>query len=350
MKNSELSIVIPTLNERDALPALLDDLARQQGLAPEIIVADGGSADDTVDRALAADVNVVVGPPGRGRQMNHGAQQASAPWLLFLHADSRLGDPQMLYCALQALQTDSNAVAGHFGLRFMREHDGGELHYRYMEAKSRLNRLYTTNGDQGLLLARTRFEDLGGFDTRLPFLEDQRMLARLRERGPVITLPGSLRTSARRFEVEGRMKRYLLMAIIMAMHVEGVDAFFERAPDVYRQQAHSTRLLLTPYFRLLRRLMCELGPRRSLLHWVGVGRFILGESWQPCYLLDVRRYGEAAAGKHPALDFHDRYLAPLLHHRPMAIATALAAFLVVMGPMTAWYRWRERGALKPPDK
>ena len=102
MPTPELSIVIPTLNEAFALPLLLEDLARQQGVAFEVIVTDGGSSDATCQcaHALFASGGLMgachVGPSGRGRQMNAGASLANSEWLLFLHADSRLGDTHQL--------------------------------------------------------------------------------------------------------------------------------------------------------------------------------------------------------------------------------------------------------------
>ncbi|TFH61439.1 MAG: glycosyltransferase, partial [Candidatus Zixiibacteriota bacterium] len=96
MPNHELSIVIPTLNEAEALPLLLSDLARQQGVSFEVIVADGDSADATCQIANQwfssgrLQGSCHVGPSGRGRQLNAGAELTTSAWLLFLHADSRL--------------------------------------------------------------------------------------------------------------------------------------------------------------------------------------------------------------------------------------------------------------------
>src|SRR5687768_8779353 len=81
----DLSIVIPTLNEAAALPTLLDQLRRQEGLACEIIVADGGSTDATAALAQQAGARVLGAPRGRGAQMNAGARVATAGHLLFLH-------------------------------------------------------------------------------------------------------------------------------------------------------------------------------------------------------------------------------------------------------------------------
>ncbi len=94
----ELSIIIPTLNEAEVLPLLLSDLLRQQEINFEVIVTDGGSTDATCPIAddLFAENQLsgqcVIGPSGRGRQLNAGVGVAKAEWLLFLHADSRLAD------------------------------------------------------------------------------------------------------------------------------------------------------------------------------------------------------------------------------------------------------------------
>lgn len=82
--------MIPTLNERQALPRTLGCLARQAGRC-EIIVVDGGSTDGTREVAAAhAGTRVISAPKGRASQMNAGARPARGEWLLFLHADTVL--------------------------------------------------------------------------------------------------------------------------------------------------------------------------------------------------------------------------------------------------------------------
>ncbi|MFA5939553.1 MAG: glycosyltransferase, partial [Sinimarinibacterium sp.] len=177
-----LSVIIPTLNEREALPALLDALRAQQGIDLECVIADGGSDDGTVELARARGTTVIDCGRGRGWQMNAGARTASGEWLLFLHADSQLEDPGLLRDALVALHAEASGdtvVAGHFALRFARDEAGHDGFFRFLEAKSASNRPYTINGDQGLLIAHRHFDMLGGFDESLPVFEDQRMAARI---------------------------------------------------------------------------------------------------------------------------------------------------------------------------
>jgi rSAM/selenodomain-associated transferase 2 len=211
----QLSVIIPTLNEADNLPALLRLLRDQTGTGLEIIVADGGSSDATRELARQQGVVVVETTPGRGAQMNRGTAIATAPWLLFLHADSIPTSTSQLAQALTALQAACTAqknerIAGHFRLRFERSQPGHDLAYHYYEEKSALNRPECTNGDQGFLLSKAFFNELGGFDESLWFLEDQRLAEKIRRSGGWITLPGVLATSARRFETEGLGRRLLL--------------------------------------------------------------------------------------------------------------------------------------------
>ena len=58
-----LGVVVPTLNEADYLPALLDDLSRLS-VGHEVVVCDGGSTDATREVARAAVATVVVARRG----------------------------------------------------------------------------------------------------------------------------------------------------------------------------------------------------------------------------------------------------------------------------------------------
>lgn len=339
---TQLSVVVPVLDEAAHLPALLETLAAQRDIDLEVIVADGGSRDTSRQIATAHGASVVTATRGRGAQMNAGADAARAPWLLFLHADSLPLACNQLGRAVATLKATGNPrVAGHFALRFTRSRPGHALLYRYMEAKSATGRRYTINGDQGLLICRAWFQALGGFDTRLGYLEDQRMAMRIREQGRWLLLPGQLATSARRFEVEGPRKRYWLMALIMAAYAINLAPFFERAPALYRSQADIDPILLTPVFRLLRRLLREMGPRQALACWLRLGRCALGESWQAFFLLDVL-LAPAIGARRPATRCHDRLIAPLIHHRLGAVVAAVLVSLVSLGLAAPWYRWRER--------
>ncbi|WP_169577585.1 TIGR04283 family arsenosugar biosynthesis glycosyltransferase [Sinimarinibacterium sp. CAU 1509] len=319
---AQLSVIIPTLNEAAALPSLLAQLRRQRGIELELIVADGGSDDATADIAVAHGAVVVHSVRGRGRQMNAAAYSADAGHLLFLHADSRLDHDEQLRQALDAVvtaDTGDGPIAGHFALQFERSQPGHESLYRFMQGKTASNRRYTINGDQGLLISRQHFVDLGGFDESLSILEDQRIAARIFERGRWLLLPGVLHTSARRFESEGHVPRYQLMAVMMALHDAGLLEFFSAAPEVYAQQRHARTLDLTPFRRLILQLLRARGAAGAIAVIYRCGRFTRRNAWQLAYALDLRRDD----GRTPRLHAFDRYIAPLINHPPADAITGL---------------------------
>lgn len=339
-----LSVVVPVVDEAGALPGLLADIAAQRGISLEVLMVDGGSRDASRDIASAAGARVIESRPGRGAQMNTGAAAAYGDWLCFLHADSRLTHPAQLADAVAQLEArDDERVAGHFRLRFVRAQGGRGVFYRYLEAKTTTGRRYTINGDQGLMLHRAFFDALGGFDTRLPFLEDQRMAAAIRARGRWCLLEHPLATAARRFEIEGASARYLLMALIMAMHVAGVSVFFARAPRVYARQPQTGRLWLMPYFRLLRTLARECGPRETGRVAWRVAGLAVTQSWQIFFALDVCLEHWLGVSRRPATRLHDRLLWPLFDNRVVQALVLVVGTGLVFGPLQLGCALAERG-------
>ena len=212
-----LGVVIPALDEEDALPALLTDLSR---LAPaaRVLVVDGGSRDGTVRAARAGGALVLRSRSGRARQMNAGADFLATPWLLFLHADSRL-DPHAVAAIDDHVRT-GGPDAAHFALRF--RHDG--RFYRVVEWGQRLRErtLGLVYGDQGLLIRRDLFLDAGPYPD-VPLMEDVILNRELLRRGRLRPLPATVATSPRRYEEEGHLRALLRnLRLIAALHA-GAD-------------------------------------------------------------------------------------------------------------------------------
>jgi glycosyltransferase involved in cell wall biosynthesis len=302
--------------------------------------------------AAAFGVDFIVAGRGRGAQMNAAARAATGDYFLFLHADSRMGNPGLLRQALDTLISESRKeeqVAGHFPLRFRRATPGNNLAYRYLEEKSALNRINTTNGDQGLLLSRDFFCQLGGFAESLPFLEDQELAEKIRARGRWITLPGELQTSARRFESEGFHRRYLLMSMMMGLYSIGEKEFFARAPGVYRLQGETGRLHLSPFFRLIRTMMADWGVGGSIRNFYRLGRYIRQHSWQIFFFVDVCSRPRPGVRRYPFLAFHDRIFAPATNFKLCDAITGLLCFVWFIGILPPFFWLVEQFPARPPS-
>lgn len=212
-----LGVVIPTLNEEDALPLLLDDLERLP-FPTRILVVDGGSRDRTREVARSRKVGLLPSPPGRARQMTAGAEHLDSPWLLFLHADCRL--PLEAREALAGYLTEPGPEeAAHFRFRL----DARGPWWRAIELGQRVREALTglAYGDQGLLVSRERLDRLGGVPD-LPFMEDVELVRRLRRTGGIRRLAVPIVTSPRRYREEGPFLGWLRNASLILVHSLGV--------------------------------------------------------------------------------------------------------------------------------
>ena len=81
-----ISVIIPTLNEEENIEKIFHNIKLLQ--AREILIVDGGSKDKT--RTILKKLNVLTTKPSRGNQLGTGAKISSQPWLLFLHADTKM--------------------------------------------------------------------------------------------------------------------------------------------------------------------------------------------------------------------------------------------------------------------
>jgi len=90
-ENPELTVVIPCLNEEDTLGLCLSKLervAKNENLKLEVIVADNGSKDDSIDIASKFGARIIhVSRKGYGAALMGGIQKANAPYILMADAD-----------------------------------------------------------------------------------------------------------------------------------------------------------------------------------------------------------------------------------------------------------------------
>lgn len=207
-KTCNISIIIPTLNEEACIGQTLSGLAGLQGV--EVIVADGGSQDQTVALARAAGATVINAAQGRGSQQNEGARAAQGRVLLFLHADTRL--PESFATHIRQALGQPGIVAGAF--RFAVAAQGWRFRVLEHCANWRAAWLGLPYGDQALFLPAARFQAMGGFGA-LALLEDLELVLRLRKTGRIALLETPALTSARRWQRLGFMRTTLVNQLIL---------------------------------------------------------------------------------------------------------------------------------------
>jgi rSAM/selenodomain-associated transferase 2 len=209
-----LSILVPVLNEAARIDAFLAHLTDEAPRA-EVLVADGGSADDTAARA-ARHVRVIAAPRGRARQMNAGASAAAGDVFWFLHADSHV--PPGAVSAIEHLLRTPEVAGGCFRLRIP------EPHFLYRWSDTIGNRAVDlfglACGDHGIFLRRAVFEAIGGY-RETPLLEDLDLYRRSRAHGQMRQLPAAITTSPRRWQRQGLFRTTAIDTLLLALYVSG---------------------------------------------------------------------------------------------------------------------------------
>jgi len=199
---SDISIIIPALNEAKTLPTICESLI-DMGHEGQIIIVDGGSTDRTPQLA-ASYGQLLYANANRALQMNAGAKNAQGKILWFLHADC-IPHPNSVN-AIQKVMANRNIVGGAFSYRM----DAKGIIYRLSEflsnEKNRLFRWFY--GENGIFVRKTVFEALGGY-REIPIMEDIDFCLQLKKMGKVVILPQPILSSARRWKSDGPIKNII---------------------------------------------------------------------------------------------------------------------------------------------
>ncbi|MCW3012132.1 MAG: hypothetical protein JWO90_2536 [Solirubrobacterales bacterium] len=219
-----ISVLVPTRDEAGQITALLDHLQALPGRW-EVVVADGGSTDETRELAAAHAGRPLVldVPGGRAAQLNAAAARATGDLLLFLHADSRLA------LDAHALLARTPARAGNFALRFDGEDAFSWLLGRVYALQRRTGLYY---GDSSVWCEPALFAELGGFRP-LPIMDDYDLVRRLERATRTACLPGPATTSARRWRTMGVARTVFSWLVIRWLYLAGVAP--DRLAGLYRR-------------------------------------------------------------------------------------------------------------------
>lgn len=201
-----LSVVIPALDEATEVQAAVRSAAVP---GVEVLVVDGGSRDETAERARAAGAVVIAAARGRAHQLAAGIAATHGDAIVMLHADSRL--PAGWAESVRAALGLPGVVAGAFAFRFARGEQGGiGIRLRFIESgvRLRLALFRLPYGDQGIFCRRTALDAAGGVP-QVDFMEDLDLVHALRRQGRLVLLRSAVETSPRRYDVHGPLRSML---------------------------------------------------------------------------------------------------------------------------------------------
>ena len=198
-----LSIIIPTYNEEEYLPVLLESIKEQDFDDYEVIVADAKSTDRT--REIAEEYGCILvegGLPAVGR--NNGARVAKGEILLFLDSDLKLTEDYLrdvvyefnmerLGIAITQMVPLSNKVQDKIFHEFANYFMIGVEKIKPHGA-----------GCYGIIAKKELHDECGGFDESLTFGEDTDYIERLAKKERFRVLRNAkIGVSTRRLEEEG---------------------------------------------------------------------------------------------------------------------------------------------------
>jgi rSAM/selenodomain-associated transferase 2 len=210
----EYSIIIPALHEAKKIAGCIQRV-RTLNSSVQVIVVDGGSDDQTTLIAEKSGVECIRSPAGRGVQCNEGAKKAKGDILIFLHADTLL--PANAFMLLHDLFAESKVKIGTFRLRFDSEH----WFLRLCGYFTRLDSILTRFGDQCIVVRRSFFDELGGFE-EWPIFEDVDFLLRARKKTRIYSFPAEVLTSARKFTQNGPIRQQVKNGVLILKYLMGV--------------------------------------------------------------------------------------------------------------------------------
>ncbi len=202
-ENMKISIIIPTYNEEEYLPKLLESIKSQDFTDYEIIVADAQSDDNTREIALKYGCVVVEGGlPGPGR--NRGAEVAQGEILLFLDSDLELTENYLSNVIEEFESEDLGIAITQMTPLSEKKRD------KYLHDLANWFMIAVENikphgaGCYGIISKKELHDEVNGFDENLSFGEDTDYIERVAEISEFKVLRNArIGVSTRRLEEEG---------------------------------------------------------------------------------------------------------------------------------------------------
>ena len=215
----QIAIVIPVLNDANALRSLLGEIRDWENQPAELIVAAAGDDPEIASLTHEQACRFIASKPLRGRQLDDGARAATADTLWFLHADSA---PQRSSLDDIEAARAEGIEAGYFRFEFTGPRSWQKtLIEKLVSLRTRCGGM--PYGDQGLWVSRDAYLRCDGF-AHEPLFEEVRLIGRLRARGQLCALTTPIGVAPRRWEREGWWYRSIMNRVLALGHALGIPA------------------------------------------------------------------------------------------------------------------------------
>lgn len=219
--NKMISIITPVLNEENNILPFLSHL-NQIDDDFELILVDGGSNDSTLkeiekhQKKFKMKLKLLKVSPGRGFQMNRGAEISEGDILLFLHVDSTIEKD-----SIEAIENEikkGEIVGGCLTQTFSDSDNFLKLASKFGNFRARIIKIFF--GDCGIFVRKDIFENLGGYD-EIVILEDVELSKKLKKNGNTKLLDKTIITSPRRYVSQGKIKITLIFTLAYLLNMFG---------------------------------------------------------------------------------------------------------------------------------
>ncbi len=227
-----LGVIIPAYNEADLVLSCLESVfcaakeANMLSIVGEdskesrivVVLSDGGSKDASVSTAKKTGAIVVETKKGdargRGPTLHRGLKGVpnDVDVLLFLHVDCTV--PRSFFIQLQEYWEKKKPSIGYCKIRF----DRVGLALRFFEWSGSFETVFSTFGDQGIVVSKKLYDSLGGFPDMV-LMEDVEFLRTARRVTKIHALPMTLSVSARKFETRGPLTYMAQCVVILCLYL-----------------------------------------------------------------------------------------------------------------------------------
>lgn len=213
----KISIIIPVYNEANGILDLLQYLKKYaDDSVADILVVDGQSVDDTVQKVREAGFECLLSPQkGRAAQMNLGARNSTGDILYFVHADTT---PPETYAVDIIKAVRDGAESGCYRFRFASEAWPLKVNSWF----TRFDFLFCRGGDQTLFIKKDVFESLNGFKD-YQIMEDFELISRLRKRNTFRIFHSEVTVSHRKYVHNGYLKVNFINLVTFLMFYFGAS-------------------------------------------------------------------------------------------------------------------------------